>query len=385
MVNFIVVGKCIRITSAVLAAIRSFTDAKCAVLGGPETVALRWSALCRRHVTISLDGSDDTTFVQAVNAIVARWPHVVLIPADCDAIRLVNRVRQMLALPITPIPAQITLDTLDDKWRFHQFCTTHGLPVPATRYYSSKRDLDFDAIVADLGLPFVVKPISLAGSTGVHIVRCRADLEQDILNNPGYEFGSVIAQKYIDGPDIDVSVLALDGKMSAFAIQQTDQARIVFLANAQLEAMAAELCRASAYHGVMHIDARIEAATGKVFLIESNPRFWASLTASVWCGLNFVAESIMPAPAGKGVRQLTDGTAFTRHPLIRPSAWSQLVVDRSERGRLLRAMAFDPPALGAFARDLPGNAWRSASERAGRYFRGKRGPHAEHKVKEQPT
>lgn len=373
MVNFIVVGKCKRILSAVLQAIRSFTDAKCLAIGGPSTAALRWSALCKSHITLSMDGSDDEMFVRTVNAVVRRWPYIVLIPVDCDSIRLTNRVRSNLALPITPIPEQATLDMLDDKWRFHQFCSARGLAVPATHFFVSKYDLDYEQVASEIGVPFVVKPIGLAGSTGVQIVHSEADFARTIVYNPEYEYGSLIAQRYIDGTDIDISVLAVAGRLSAFAIQQTDRSRIVFLANAELEAMVAELCRASGYHGVMHVDARIEAATGKVYLIESNPRFWASLTASVWCGLNFVAESIMVvAPGMKGVRQLTTGTAFTRHPLIRPSSWRPLLADRGEQGRLLRAITFDPPALGSFAREFPVNAWRTARRRAGAYFKGKR-------------
>jgi hypothetical protein len=111
------------------------------------------------------------------------------------------------------------------------------------------------------------------------------------------------------------------------------------------------------------VEASVEEGTGKVWLIDSNPRFWASLTASVWCGLNFVAESLMPAPAGTCVRALVAGSANMRHPLVQPSAWQGMLADRGRRGRLLRAMAFDPPAFGEFARDLPASALRFARVR----------------------
>lgn len=385
MVNFIVVGKCRRITSAVLQAIRSFTDAKCVMIGGPSTALLRWSALCKRHITMELDGSDDEAFAKTVNAIVRHSPHVVLIPADCDAIRLVNRVRERLHVRTTPIPEQATLDMLDNKWRFHEFCRQHELAVPHTRLLQSKHELNYDEAVSDFGVPFVVKPIDQAGSTGVRIIRSKPEFEREILHNCDYDYGTLIVQSYIDGEDIDISLLSLGGRLCAFAIQQNEQSRIVFLADDELEAMAAELCRASAYHGVMHIDARRETATGTMYLIESNPRFWASLTASVWCGLNFVAESIVMGTGPKTVRQLTAGTAFTRHPLIRPASWRPLISDSGERGRLLRAMAFDPPALGEFARSLPVNAWRSASKRIGDYFRALRRPDAAGKRAENPA
>lgn len=372
MINFIVLGKCRRVTSAVLQAIRSFTDAKCIVIGGPETTVLRWSALCKRQVTIDLSGTDDERFVDLVNDIVKTCPHVILIPVDCDGTRLVNRVRDRLMLPVTPIPEMDVLDMFDNKWTFHQFCTRNELAVPETRFIPAKNELDHDAIAAELGSPFVVKPIGLAGSTGVQIVHSKAEFEEVILNNDAYDYGALIAQQYIDGEDIDVSFLALGGRLAALAIQQVHGASIVFCSNPELEAMAERMCRASEYHGVMHVDARIDAKTGKLYLIESNPRFWASLTASVWCGLNFVAQAIIPAPGAIGVRRLTSGTAYTRFPLIRPGCWQQLISDTGERGRLLRAMSLDPVMLSWFLKDLPATGRNFIAGHASGLFAGMR-------------
>lgn len=365
MINFIVVGKCKRVVSAVLQAIRSFTDAKCVVIGGEETAVLRWSSLCKRQFTMDLHGSDDGRFVHTVNAIVKRMPQVVLIPADCDAIRLVNRVRSQLQIRVTPIPDLATLDMFDNKWLFYQFCTRHGLPVPVTRFFSSKSALDYDTIASEFGVPFVVKPLNQAGSTGVQIIHSKANFETAIVNNDSYDYGQLIVQRYINGMDIDVSFLAINGRLCAFAVQQSAPSKIVFVSNAELEALAAKLCHAGAYHGVMHVDARIDAATGKVYLIESNPRFWATLTASVWCGLNFVAESIVQVPRTNGALVLTSGMASTRNPLIRPSSWRQLIGDTGWRGRLLRAVAFDLPTFKDFARELPSTGIRYVNKRAG--------------------
>ncbi|HYD94807.1 MAG TPA: ATP-grasp domain-containing protein [Noviherbaspirillum sp.] len=360
MVNFIVTGNCKRVVTAVLLAIRSFTDAKCVVVGGAATGVLRWSGLCKRQVTVNIDGGDDAGYVDAVRRVAAQNPQAILIPADCDAVRLVNRVRGRLGVRTSPIPDLPTLNMFDNKWLFHQFCSEQRLPVPATRYFGGKAEMDFGAIVGELGLPFVVKPLNCAGSTGVHIVRSEADFRSSILENAGYDYGALIAQRFIPGADVDISFLAVNGRLSACAVQQASGSQIHFLAHPALQALAAELAAASLYHGVMHVDARVEEGSGKLYLIESNPRFWASLTASVWCGLNFVAESLLPAPKNSGVRALTAGSASMRHPLIRPAAWRGLLTDRSSRGRLLRAMAFDPPALGGFARELPATVLRAA-------------------------
>jgi predicted ATP-grasp superfamily ATP-dependent carboligase len=364
VVTFIVVGKSKYVVVAVLQAIRSFIDAKCVVVGDDEIRSLRWSPLCHGQVFVDFDGNDDDNFVTAVTALSRQNPRAILIPADCDAIRLTNRVRDRLSIRITPIPDTPALEMFHDKWRFHQFCTRHELRVPETRFIGPKSRLDFDAIASELGIPFVVKPVNQAGSLGVTMVASKTNLERSIRDNDAYRYAPLIAQRYIDGKDMELSLLSFHGELSAFAIQQLNGSRIEFVPNSYLEQTAETLCSTSSYHGVMHVDARIEKSTGEVFLIESNPRFWASLTAAAWCGLNFVAASIMPPAQAIGVRQLIAGTSPIRHPAIRPSSWLRLLTDASERGRLLRAETFDLHALGSFTRELPTMLCRYASRRA---------------------
>lgn len=364
MINFIVLGRNKHVLIPVLQSIRSFTDAKAIAIGGEETKSLKWSTLCEQHLTIDFDGSGDDAFVALINSVVEKIQYVTLIPTDCDAIRLTNRVRDRLSLNITPIPRTATLDMFDDKWRFHEFCKQHQIAVPQTRLFQSKAELDYAALAGEFGLPFVIKPVNQAGARGVQIIRDKKHFERLVRDNEAYAYAPLIAQAYIDGSDIDISFLADRGQIGSFAIQQARDFTVEFVHNAELESMATRLCQLSAYHGVMHIDARIDKRTGKVYLLESNPRFWASLNASVACGLNFVAESIRSLPRAHGVRRLTAGKSFTSHPVLHPSTWPALLSDGGDNGRLLRAMTFDPLAIGSFATALPSIAWRQFSRQA---------------------
>jgi predicted ATP-grasp superfamily ATP-dependent carboligase len=120
-----------------------------------------------------------------------------------------------------------------------------------------------------------------------------------------------------------------------------------------MQEIAEKICRASGYNGVMNLDVRLESHTGHVYLIESNPRFWATLASTVACGLNFAAESLKPSKLSDVPRRLTSGRYYARHPLLKPSSWWRLVSDRTESGRLLRARAFDVYGLGELVRDIP--------------------------------
>jgi hypothetical protein len=317
---------------------------------------LRWSSLCKRHLLI--DFADDDRSARLINSLAHEASPPILIPYDCDGIRLVNRLQGRLALRSVPVPDLPTLEMFDDKWRFHEFCLANEFPVPPTRFVGAKDNLNFDEIEAALGLPFVVKPTNCSGSLGVQVVRSRQDFDQQLLHNPGYRYGPLIAQRYVDGLDMDINLLAVHGRLCALSIHRVNGGWMDFVPHTALEEIARRLCLASAYHGVMNVDVRLEKGTGHVFLLESNPRFWATLTAAVACGLNFVAESVRPCEAAQGPRRLTSGRFHNRHPLLRPSAWWQLLSDPGEAGRLLRTRLFDPYSLGQLAHEVPGMASR---------------------------
>jgi predicted ATP-grasp superfamily ATP-dependent carboligase len=359
-----VLGRNKHVLVPVLQSIRSFTDAKAIAIGSVETKSLKWSSLCEQHLIVNFDGSDDDAFVALINSVVEKIQYVTLIPADCDAIRMTNRVRERLSVNIAPIPMTATLDMFDDKWRFYQFCKQNQVAVPATRLFESKEQLDYHALAGEFGVPFVIKPVNQAGARGVQIIRSKDQFERVIRRNHAYQYAPLVAQAYIDGRDIDISFLADRGQIGAFAIQQANDSAVEFVHNAELEQMAIKLCQLSAYHGVMHLDARIEKHSGKIYLLESNPRFWASMSASVACGLNFVAESIQALPRTRGIRRLTAGKSYVSHPVLHPSTWPALLSDGGDNGRLLRAMTFDPHALGSFATALPSLALRQFSRRA---------------------
>lgn len=363
MNTFIVVGKGDRVVSAVVQSLYACTGTPCVVIGDSSTHWLRWSRPCSRHIHTDFDGSADGPFIAAINDIHRSDPHAVVIPADCPGIAMVQRLRGQLDADVIPAPDPGTLALMDDKFRFHQFCRDQEIEVPDTYYVGTKAHLDFAAAQEALGLPFVLKPSNESGSVGVLVIHDKAEFIRKVRDEPRYAFTSLIAQRYVDGEDIDMSLLAVRGRLVAFAIQQTVGPVVRFLANARLQAMGARLCAACAYDGVMHIDARIEKGSGRVFLIESNPRFWASLGAAAWCGLNFVEESIRGTFDDAVPRSLIAGVAGRRHALLRPDAWLNLL-EPGQRGRLARAEILDAHAMGRFVADLPQLCSRNLSRLA---------------------
>ncbi|HEX4870432.1 MAG TPA: D-alanine--D-alanine ligase, partial [Moraxellaceae bacterium] len=91
-----------------------------------------------------------------------------------------------------------------DKARTKQVWIGCGLPTP--RYARLAAGMDFGQVVADLGLPIMVKPSHEGSSIGMAKVEKAGDLAQAFANAAGYD-AEVIAESWITGSEYTVSIL----------------------------------------------------------------------------------------------------------------------------------------------------------------------------------
>ncbi len=343
----IVVGPEKAMVVQVLLAIRAWAEASCTVVCRPGSRHIRHSLLVDSYAEFAFDGSDDERFIRFVNRLERESPGQLLVPADTHGNRLLNRVRQRLQARCAPAPDDAMLDVLDNKWEFHKLCRRLGLRTPDTMYAASKQQIDFDDAARRLGLPFIIKPCSEAQSHGACVIATREDLCRMVLENDGYRFAPLVLQQFIRGHDVGLNLSAKCGQVTALAMQRrfdpaNDGSPIGFFHDADLERTAHAICGATGYEGVMNVDGRIEEGTGLIWLFESNPRYWRSLSASVWAGMNFAAENLAQrVPAGPP-RLLCQGRANAyHHPLLRPHLWWHAVFGLGTQRRLARLLAVD--------------------------------------------
>lgn len=353
MINYIVVGRDRGVTLSVLQAVRSFTDAGCMVVGTRENRGLRWSSLCDKQATIRFDGAHDEAFVRLVDDLARNNRHLVLIPADCDAVRMVNRVSKRLLVNIAPIPDTPTMTMLADRWQFQQLCRRNGLPVPASRLIGGDVRPDFSALATALGLPFIVQPVLHQPSCASVLVRSRRDL----LRLPARP--DLMAQQIVSGIEVSISLLADRGQPTALAIAGFAQQSTRY--QAALEVLATRLCQATAFSGLMRLRARLDLVTGAAVLTDCVPHCWPELTAPILAGLNLVAESVHPSPTGRALPRIGQAQAALGHPLA-PARWQRLTAP-DEGGRLLRAMSLDLYSLSLSTAGLMRGAWQKAGRR----------------------
>ncbi|MEO6066058.1 MAG: D-alanine--D-alanine ligase [Lysobacterales bacterium] len=91
-----------------------------------------------------------------------------------------------------------------DKIRTKQVWLSAGLPTP--RYAPFRRGLDFAPIMAELGLPLIVKPAHEGSSVGVTRVHALADVDAAVELAARYD-GELLIEQLIEGDELTVAIL----------------------------------------------------------------------------------------------------------------------------------------------------------------------------------
>lgn len=219
----------------------------------------------------------------------------IVIAADPFGVEAIARIRSDLNCAIFPIPDVIALRKLNDKWQFANHCRSIGLPVPDTELLGAKEAVTFIKLADQFGYPFVLKPTKLHAGLGYRLISSTLEFDQLFRFDDTFAHTPTIAQRYVPGSDIDVSLLAIDGAIAHVAVQIAKNDEVKFVRCDELVAKAGLLVASLNYTGLLHIDCRVRrvhAKTGEIQLIEANPRPWGSMRAATWSGLDFAWAGI---------------------------------------------------------------------------------------------
>ncbi len=116
-------------------------------------------------------------------------------------------VQGMLDLMGTPYTGSGVLGSAlaMDKWRTKLVWQAAGIPTP--RYKLLTAGMDFNKVVAELGLPMMVKPVKEGSSIGMSKVTQAGDLPSAFELAARYDT-IVIAEEFISGTEVTASILA---------------------------------------------------------------------------------------------------------------------------------------------------------------------------------
>ncbi len=254
---------------------------------------LRLAKSCHAFSLIDLDGNRDVDGQAAVLDKMARdFGADIIVPGDLASMRHLIDVKSALKTPTIPLPDRDLFDTLDNKFAFAELLTSIGCPTPKTVYLGRPSQISVALLELEIGFPMVIKPTDQGNSNGVVICRTADDVVNRITENPLYPYENLIAQEYIPGTDVDLSVVAVNGKVVASGVQRKIGKTIHFYDDPAFLAAGEKIIAATGYSGPAHFDGRRDERDGTIKFIECNPRFWASITASLHCGVNFVGEAV---------------------------------------------------------------------------------------------
>ncbi|MEZ5757094.1 MAG: ATP-grasp domain-containing protein [Emcibacteraceae bacterium] len=184
-----------------------------------------------------------------------------------------------------------TLQQIDHKWTFTEKLVKEDIPTPKTFYIDKESKIDETSrkrIEQEIGFPLMVKPVLSDGSLGVRKIKSFDALRDHIFGEHAYNDFPLVIQKFVEGSDASFCYLALNGEVLHFCIKVfLNEDEVEYYDHPEIEALGRKIIKFYKMTGPGNFDIRIDKHTGKIYVIECNPRFWRSVTASMWCGLNY--------------------------------------------------------------------------------------------------
>lgn len=178
-----------------------------------------------------------------------------------------------------------------NKGALAQHMKKNNIPCPSTILFEKYQVCE----KAPMNFPIILKPLEgYGGGRGIHKFEDNKTFEAFFESNK-VEVPYLI-QSYIEGYDIDCSVLCKDGEILAYTIQKGYLAGddefgpnvgVEFVDRKDMFTVAQRLMKSLNWNGVAHIDMRYNKNDGSYNVVEINPRFWETTEASEIAGVNF--------------------------------------------------------------------------------------------------
>lgn len=261
---------------------------------GPAEIEVRFSKYCRGYIECEKNefSKGGVQLADKINAVCKELGIECIIPLDVCTQTSITKIRSHITTPLFPLATEQTINMLDHKWEIARFAKRFSIPHPPTEYMFSMQEL----AQTKFPIPFFIKPTSLSSGLGITRIGSVQDLVEYTKTVGDHKIFPLIIQKEIVGTDIDVSVLAVDGKVLAWTVQLWHELGLLeYIDDAQAVEIAQKIVKHSNYSGLLHIDMRRDVSTNSLVTFECNPRAWGSINASAYAGVDFIGLGIAAA------------------------------------------------------------------------------------------
>lgn len=259
---------------------------------------------------IIIDKHDDDTIVKLATRIHRGDPFSAVLSFSETWLIAAATIGEAFGVQGNPLhPVSITRD----KVKMRE--TLRGSSLDTVRFAVCRELADLEQFFRGINAPFIVKPASGAGSSGVSLAREETDLQSAWLRAtevPPWAkmLGTdVLAEEFIDGPEYSIEAISRKGRHEIIGVTEKVTtgaphfielghqfpARIPDALSKSIHAAVLELLdRVGHVHGPSHSEVRIR--DGRVYVIETQTRFGGDqIWELVWLttGMHFAATTVM--------------------------------------------------------------------------------------------
>ncbi len=283
-----------------LATVRSLGSRglRVAVLATSERLPACASRWCQQVFTCPVREGEEA-YLPYLEALLDRIHVDVLITSSNSTVPLIHRYRERLERRVRiALPEEPALSIAINKERTLEVARRQGIPTP--QCVSVRAMSEVDTALAEIGLPAVIKPaeswtwdekqqgvplLSRLVTTAAEARRFAAEMER---------LGTVMLfQQFIPGTRESVSLLYAQGQVYARYAQRhlhvvggQSSIRQSIAVPADIGGYAEQLVRAIDLEGCAEVEFRRDN-DGNPYLMEVNPRLWASTELAVRSGVDF--------------------------------------------------------------------------------------------------
>lgn len=192
--------------------------------------------------------------------------------------------------PVVPLTEPEIYEKAINKNDLNAYLVAKGLEAMPKSITLSKSSTIKD--LKGLTFPILIKPSRGSFGRGIVSLSTQPELESyfDSIREAGQDLTGFAAQEFVVGSDITCNIFAIDGKIEDYTVQESpvkglnNYAKnddLTFRDDESVYQLVAQVAEALNWNGVACFDLRRDAASGKIYLLEINGRFWGSVSSSL--------------------------------------------------------------------------------------------------------
>lgn len=259
------------------------------------------------------DETKSTALIDQIIECIANTKAEILFPVDEHIVKVLSAHKDRFegVVKLAPMADYQTFTTAIDKWKLAVFDKANNIPHPITVKYQDIITGSGDHVK----FPVIIKPVDQGNAQGIRSFKTREELDR-FFGNADIKHDYII-QPFVNGYDIDCSVLCSEGKIIAHTIQKgiawssnnyAAAVGIEFVHNQEVLDVVTKLMSLLNFSGVAHLDLRYDEDVKEIKVIEINARYWGSLLGSLNAGVNFPLISCL----------------FTKGEVVEPTAFKPI-------------------------------------------------------------